>query len=290
MRRICSLAAVAGLALCGNALAQVTITNPGPIVSDGPAGSGSNGSFTFNYAGPAFRIGGITFEGDATSGDVGSFLSELRYRVVDPAGNIFDSASIAAGTTWAGTTHVGPGTSVTPAAFGAEVNSVGMYAFSFWESFDDGGVDAIWSNISFTLNPWMPPVAPSNTFLGVTNGNVDINTFGSSYDTELGLYDADGALLANNDDTGGLQSQILSSLADGTYYVAVGGYNTAFASGFAVTPGSAAGDLLLAVNGLTAAATSTPNQVLWYSFTVPTPGACALMGLSGLVALRRRRA
>ena len=60
----------------------------------------------------------------------------------------------------------------------------------------------------------------------------ELNTFtGTTIDTELGLYDADGNLVSNNDDAAGvLQSQLdfPTGLAEGFYFLAVGSYNTQF--------------------------------------------------------------
>ena len=56
-----------------------------------------------------------------------------------------------------------------------------------------------------------------STDLGVigNEGDYTFDTFGSDYDTEIGLYDMDGNLLADNDDdaVGGLQSQVIEDLA-----------------------------------------------------------------------------
>ena len=53
-----------------------------------------------------------------------------------------------------------------------------------------------------------------------------IDTFGTSFDTELGYWDADGFLLGNNDDAGGtLQSELsIDGLDSGTYYAAFGAF------------------------------------------------------------------
>ena len=138
------------------------------------------------------------------------------------------------------------------------------------------------------------------TFAGTVNV-ADIFTLGSNFDTEIGLFSAGGALIQTDDDFGGtLQSRIgvgsgtgydydgslaipafgsgdtgdgpaVAFLGAGTYYIAFAGYNTAFASGFGVTPGTATGIGQISIN-------------------VPTPGAAALLGLGGLMAARRRRA
>ncbi len=73
---------------------------------------------------------------------------------------------------------------------------------------------------------------------------ITIDTNGSVFDTELGLYDAQGLIIATDDDGGfGLQSQLtcLSDLPAGTYYLALGGFNTDFQDNFAVTTNSTLG-------------------------------------------------
>ena len=66
------------------------------------------------------------------------------------------------------------------------------------------------------------------------------DTAGTDFDTELGLYDLNGILVANNDDDfGGITPQSLfteMALPAGTYYLAAGEYNMAFgADNFDVT-------------------------------------------------------
>jgi murein DD-endopeptidase MepM/ murein hydrolase activator NlpD len=58
---------------------------------------------------------------------------------------------------------------------------------------------------------------------------VTVDTFGSGYDTQVGLTQGCGvAPLVCNDDSGGtLQSQVTRTLGPGTYYVTVGGYGAA---------------------------------------------------------------
>ena len=59
---------------------------------------------------------------------------------------------------------------------------------------------------------------------------LELNTFFATSDTEIGLYDEFGFLIDSNDDAGGtLQSQLfVEDLPAGTYYVAVGHFNTTF--------------------------------------------------------------
>ena len=65
-------------------------------------------------------------------------------------------------------------------------------------------------------------------------GTISLDTEGSGVrDTELGLWDANGTLLSNNDDSVlGLLSVITNDLPFGTYYVAGGAYNSFFGDNF----------------------------------------------------------
>lgn len=86
---------------------------------------------------------------------------------------------------------------------------------------------------------------------------LELNTFfATNSDTEIGLYDELGNLIANNDDANGtLQSQLLlEDLAAGTYYVLVGLFNTTFNDNLSATSTSfSSGFVCLDV------LTSTPN-------------------------------
>jgi len=64
----------------------------------------------------------------------------------------------------------------------------------------------------------------SYTFTFCSNGGT------SSYDPWLCLYNSGGSLLVQNDDSCGLQSQIVQTLTTGTYYIAVSGFSTSSGS------------------------------------------------------------
>lgn len=179
--------------------------------------------------------------------------------------------------------------------------------FNYRQTFN-GSNTINWNSISVTLIlgqnyvPGAPAaVQPTAIDLGVLGGpgNYVIDSLGSDFDTELGLYDQAGNLISNNDDFGGLQSLIdvaadtaFLGLDPGTYFVALGGFNTAYgATDFGVTAGTAAGNYELAINGnLLDSGSLGTGEIQWFSFTVvPAPGAAGLLALGGLAAVRRRR-
>ena len=139
-----------------------------------------------------------------------------------------------------------------------------------------------------------------------TASSITINTEGSDFDTELGLFDQNGTLLAANDDAlgpDGLQSQInTGTLADGTYYIAVGGFDSSFASGFSASSGSNAGNFNLDVFDASFSNTAlisealASNEIKFFSFTVgtatapgvsffatPTPGSANISPVDGVI-------
>lgn len=102
----------------------------------------------------------------------------------------------------------------------------------------------------------------------IVMGQLDF--LGGIFDTMLGLFDANGVLLTSDDDGGfspGSASEYVLP-ASGTYYWAVTGYGDFDFNGSGHSL-SGSYRLIMAV--------------------VPAPGAGALLGLAGLVGLRRRR-
>ncbi|MGE3107415.1 MAG: hypothetical protein AB7O77_03575 [Phycisphaerales bacterium] len=324
------LAAVGLAVAASSAHAQFSFTNPGPVNSGGAIGSADNGLLTFTYSGPSFTPGSITLEGDLTSVIAGTFASEARVRVTSPGGAFYNSLQWTATGSFT-TLHLGPATQIfspMPAS-----GSVGTWSFEFFESFDDGaGADSTWSNLSIGVNAFVPPTPPACINMGdvsnssavyatpdmnrlhiggavtwycftlndaINNGVgswLDIDTEGSNFDTEIGLYDVNGTLIATDDDDGsGTQSELSfgqisptrtigtavggngrdGSLVPGTYYLAVAGFNATYGAGFSVTTTSTNTTGLAQVNIRT---------------NIPAPGSVALLGLAGLIAARRRRA
>ena len=199
--------------------------------------------------------------------------------------------------------------------FDAPYNGGDSLFFNSWQSF--GGSDAMWNNVDITIgfDVPVPPMAPESTALGTNPSSMtfaplaqaevqwfsfdvaggagampwSISTAGSTNtggsfgdnDTEIGLYDSAGNLIASNDDedfgndilTSLLDSAGVGALADGTYYIAVGAFNTVYGPEF----------------GATSDSTASGETKLTLSF-VPAPASVAFLGLGGLAAARRRRA
>ncbi len=119
-------------------------------------------------------------------------------------------------------------------------------------------------------------------------GPINLDTIGSNLpggtfeldDTELGLFDSAGNLIASNDDA---PDAVIGSfsrldfadgdLAAGTYFLAAGGFNTIFDDGFVATSTSPLAGTLV-INGI----------------AIPEPATLGLAAFGGLALLRRRRA
>ena len=114
------------------------------------------------------------------------------------------------------------------------------------------------------------------------DGFVEIDTCGSSFDTEIGVWNLDtGELVVFNDDAddegpgspcdGSLQSYLSMRLPTGRYALSVSGFGTSFAEGFAdiTTNVSASGSMTGMVGGVSIADTvSAGGEVEWYTFDV----------------------
>lgn len=313
------LAAGVAMSAASTAMAGFsTGVQAGPLNSNGPAGDALNGVYTFNYAGPAFLPGSFRFSGDLTSGGIGSWATEARWRVTAPSGEIFTmSAGLPGSVTGSFTsTNFSNVTVNTAGALSGVANSVGTWTFNAFESFNDGGasVDATWSNFSFDFDDFVPPTPPTAFNLGNlapggmvmgqnayvantvqwykvtlgaaipagelfrvhTAGNTLVgNSFGDG-DTEIALFDSLGNVIASNDDQGGFRwskIDITTGMAAGDYYIAAAAYDLSFGTGWTASAsdaGTVTGDMKITV--------------------IPAPGSLALLGLGGLIGLRRRRA
>jgi hypothetical protein len=125
--------------------------------------------------------------------------------------------------------------------------------------------------------------------VGTSDQTIIINTIGSSFDTEIAVWDSDGVLLAQNDDIAfpNLQSEIVRTYAPGDYLLCVAGYNTVF-SNFA--PDFMSGGVQVNVDGCSAGGLISleigseggtdifdlpPGRVAFFPFTIdPASPAC----------------
>lgn len=162
------------------------------------------------------------------------------------------------------------------------------------------------------------PLTSITTFLGTNDADVyricinDEANFsattvgGTTIDTQLFLFHADGRGVAMNDDAVGgteLQSRITSQFvtANGEYLLAIVRYDrdprSAGGSMWNDTPfrserapdGPGAAGLLSGWEGSTTANTPAVMCFLTGACFIPTPASAALLGLAGLAGLRRRR-
>ncbi|MCB0399245.1 MAG: hypothetical protein KDD26_06390, partial [Winogradskyella sp.] len=259
----------------------------------------SNAQFTFSpIAGPTNVAAGapVTLDlNDAantagvTAGQYATFTITVDW--VAGTGNPWSTEAEMQVTTSAGVADVDPPTAggasngnATTLTFAAGLAGIydpsvdGSLSITLGQSF--GGSDADWSNISVTLNPFVPPTPPvtaatlnisgcsaSDSYMTaydasvagivwvevIYDGNCSAliaDTETSSFDTEIGVYNSSGFLIGSDDDggTGALSIFTAPGLAAGTYYVAAGAYNTAFGAGFAVTTSATSTTGSLSIN------------------------------------------
>lgn len=292
MKKISALVAAAAFASMACAQESVTFTN---VNSDLP-GTVLNYTFSnsFNW------FGSLSVSGTLREVNGNTFASEARIGITTQAngGVVPNNLQVFTQGNFTGSV-TGSRNFTTSLGSGGFVNPQGQtWAFNFFESFNDPGIDARWETVTLTFNA---AVRPACIDLGGIDGTIQLNTLGTTLapnnDTEIALYSNSGIKLFENDDFGGglLSAINAGELPDGVYYVAVAGFNTVFGNGWATTSTSPhAGNAVLNVTNGTDTLTGSGNLaaagVNWYCFTVPTPGALAIVGMGGLVAIRRRRA
>ncbi|MFG0274568.1 MAG: hypothetical protein ACF8QF_05890 [Phycisphaerales bacterium] len=287
------LAGAAGLAVSGVALGASETFNLGsPLVTDTPYEVNLN-----PVAAGMYTHATVSFDWVAGAG--GPWSSEAIWALTD------------APLLSAGTFYVDPGPSGVAASNGNPVTLTWDVYFSEKYTSNDplwflglqtfGGSNATWNNLTVTIDSQAATGPTAFTDLGVvatTSDVFSINTFGSGFDTELGLFNSWGGLIDNNDDAGGtLQSEIAGlQLAAGEYYFNLGGFNTIYgAGGFEALVdaglGSDGGTFVGDINGIAFGGTLSADSNVWYRFeVVPTPGAAVTFAMAGLFCARRRRA
>lgn len=275
---------VAGvLAIAGAASAQFTTTFVGPVNSDGPKGSANNGVLT-NVAPETALYGQYRLRGRLTEVNTGTFASEARWEIRNTTkGSFIDFQATTVGN-FTGFLDIDVTANVL-----AWVSAGDNFRFEAFESFNDSGIDAHWTNGSHEFSG-------TPTIIDLGNYNVGtsfvFDTLGSGFDTELALFSEDGFKIADDDDgAGGLLSRIDAGvLGMGCYYLVAGGYNSLFNNYFAV-PGTATGNLNVQLNGATVSSgTLGAREFRVHKLcVVPEPASMAALGLGALVLIRRRR-
>ena len=301
-------ASISSFVVAGSA----TFTNKNSVDAQGDIDNNVDSAI---LTGPGGAFNAVRVTGSLTEVNTGTFASEARVRMTAGAGNAFTAFNLGAATAtgnYTGTIAIGP-TAVTATA--GVVNAGGTVNFEWFESFQDDAnlPEQRWDTVTYEFG--QNAIVNGNFNLGSLNGNgstlvtagshvsggldffafaigggVDslgeslnikmlAGTSGTSMtDTEIALYDGAGNLVATNDDSIGLFSQLNfadSGLTPGNYTLVTGGFNTTFPT---------------TLGGTFVAGTNVGTYSLEMTYTVPAPGALALVGLGGLVATRRRRA
>jgi hypothetical protein len=139
---------------------------------------------------------------------------------------------------------------------------------------------ARWANVELELSYQTPPVSPPlDTNLGTIAGPHEpfsINTTGD-FDTEIAVYSETGAVIAKNDDAASAPiPTVLSAinfdigLPAGNYIAALGGFNTTFANGYSITPGSVAGNYGLHLANASTEGVLSAGQFAFVGFSIGT--------------------
>ena len=151
-----------------------------------------------------------------------------------------------------------------------------------------GGVAWFFFEIEAAPPVVITPVADDLGIIGNDTSVIDLDTFGSEIrDTELGLYDAAGNLLGNNDDAGNGRTQSALSfenLPAGTYYVAASAHNMSFRDNFDVSVllGQSGGITLNYNGGSATASVDQFTPIAWFSFEIEAAPSTAEVGPLGI--------
>lgn len=280
-------ATVCLMATASTTNAQFSFSEVGPIDSDGATITGSNA-----VGGGLFST--VTFSGDLTEINTGTFGSEARFR----AGISEYQVTTTGGFT--GTLNLT--NEITNGIFWAP-STTGTVNVDTFESFDDGGdgvADATWENVDFLLDGAVNVVdigdfTEGSSFVFDTEGSTGIT------DTELGGFGEFGSLLGNDDDGGTGTLSLFdfdaanggAPLGVGEYYLVLGAFNTLYADGSVTTTSTATGDYNINLNGASVDSGTLAAgglQTLTFSVVaVPEPASLSLIAIVGLGLCVRRK-
>lgn len=272
---------IASAAVAAGAQASF-VTNIASSDSVGALGNAGNGVSNSVYGGSSAIFSTMNLTGSLTEVNTGTFGNEARWNIRNSTfGTSLNFQSTTTGN-FTGTLPINANASLL-----AWANSGDNFRFESWESFDDSGIDARWSDTRFTFDNEVVCTDLGDYPVGTA---FVLDTETSTFDTELALYEADGTLLAADDDSGsGLLSLINAGvLAAGDYILVAGGFDSQFVSGFALA-GTATGTMNVRINGATvSSAALAPGALQTFCFSVPEPSALVLLGLGAVAAFRRR--
>lgn len=244
--------------------------------------TGTWGSINFTYTGSTnFKVGAIRIMGEAVGANLSTRPSELRFAVCNLSTfTHFFSGALHPSTqqSWTVPLFIAPfttnGMAVQDGSSLGDIHPGDNLEIRFYESYDTGpAVDAIWNTVQVTFFPKPPP--PDGNIgrfpFPISGVGLGTDTTGSDYDTQMGLYDPNGALVAFDDDGAGIPNGpsaiSLDGLPPGEYYLAIAGPGATFDDGYAVTPalpGIAGGNLVLNHPGGSTEASTHPESVVWY--------------------------
>ena len=149
------------------------------------------------------------------------------------------------------------------------INNSGIYGIQIVPT-DPTNQDLI-DNVGATVEDAIPLGV-----LGDRDTSVGFSTLKSSIDTEIAIFTPSGILAQENDDIGGTSQSVIGArgLLPGTWYLAVGEYDTSFADGFEVTGGTSGSVFTLSVapSGEELRVRIPFGGVTWFSFEMrPNP-------------------